>query len=50
MNWTCKKFEELTLHELYALLQLRNVVFVVEQNCVYPDLDDQDQRAYHFMG
>jgi len=50
MNWICKKFDELTLHELYAILQLRNIVFIIEQNCVYPDMDDKDQLSFHFMG
>ena len=50
MNWFCKKFDDLTPHELYAILQLRNIVFAVEQNCVYPDMDDKDQYCYHLMG
>jgi ElaA protein len=50
INWVLKKFDELSTHELYAILQLRNEVFAVEQNCVYPDMDDKDQAAYHFMG
>jgi len=50
MNWICKNFDELTPHELYAILQLRSIVFVVEQNCVYPDMDDKDQHSFHFMG
>jgi ElaA protein len=50
MNWTIKKFDELTVHELYAILQLRNEVFAVEQNCVYHDMDDKDQLAHHLMG
>jgi len=49
MNWLLKKFDELTIHELYAILQLRNEVFVVEQNCVYPDLDEKDQSSWHLM-
>jgi len=49
MNWTIKKFDELTLHELYAILQLRNEVFIIEQNCIYPDLDDKDQAAWHLL-
>lgn len=50
MNWVLKKFDEFTLQELYAVLQLRNEVFVVEQNCVYQDTDGKDQQAYHLMG
>jgi len=50
MNWICKKFDELTPHELYAILQLRNEVFVVEQNCVFQDADNKDQECFHLMG
>jgi ElaA protein len=50
MNWILKKFEELTPFELYAILQLRNAIFVVEQNCVYQDLDNKDLKSYHLMG
>ncbi len=50
INWSCKAFDSLTPFELYSILQLRNEVFVVEQNCVYQDCDDKDQRSYHFMG
>lgn len=42
-----KLFEELTTDELYELLRIRSDVFVVEQNCVYQDLDGDDQRAVH---
>ncbi|MBI1780187.1 MAG: GNAT family N-acetyltransferase [Sphingobacteriales bacterium] len=49
-NWVLKKFDELTPHELYAILQLRNEVFVVEQNCVFQDADDKDQHCWHYMG
>lgn len=50
INWVCKKFDELAPHELYAILQLRNEVFVVEQNCVFQDADNKDQASFHFMG
>jgi len=49
MTWSCKKFEDLTPHELYAIMQLRNLVFVVEQNCVFQDADDKDIYCYHLM-
>ena len=49
-SWICKKFNELTLLELYAILQLRNEVFVVEQNCPYNDCDNKDLKAWHLMG
>ncbi len=45
-----KKFSELTLNELYEILQLRSEVFVVEQNCVYQDIDFKDQKALHVIG
>ena len=50
IEWRLKKFEELTPYELYAILRLRNEVFVVEQNCVFQDADNYDQNAYHLMG
>ena len=45
-----KTFKELTIDELYAVLQLRSEIFVVEQNCVYQDLDYKDQNALHVLG
>ena len=42
-----KRFEELTTLELYEILKVRAEVFVVEQNCVYQDLDEKDKQAYH---
>ena len=50
MTWDLKPFNDLTPAELYAILQLRNEVFAVEQNCVYRDCDNKDQDAWHFMG
>lgn len=50
MNITVKKFEELSIAELYGILQLRAEVFVVEQDCAYQDLDDKDQKALHIIG
>lgn len=47
METVVKKFNELTLDELYEILRIRAEVFVVEQNCAYQDLDDIDQEAYH---
>lgn len=43
-------FEELSLQELYKVLQLRSEVFVVEQDCVYQDIDGKDQKALHVLG
>lgn len=45
-----KTFSELTTNELYNLLQLRSEVFVVEQDCVYQDLDGNDEKALHVIG
>jgi ElaA protein len=45
-----KTFKQLTTDELYALLQLRSEVFVVEQDCVYQDIDYKDQKALHVLG
>lgn len=45
-----KTFKELTTQELYDLLQLRSEVFVVEQDCVYQDIDGKDQKALHVIG
>ncbi|MCF6169018.1 GNAT family N-acetyltransferase [Lutibacter sp.] len=45
-----KSFSELTTKELYKILQLRSEVFVVEQNCVYQDIDAKDQKALHVIG
>lgn len=45
-----KRFNELSLPELYQLLQLRSEVFVVEQDCVYQDLDGKDEKALHLLG
>lgn len=50
INWQLKKFTDLTAHELYAIMHLRNTVFVVEQNCVYQDADNKDQGSSHLMG
>ena len=45
-----KTFSELTTEELYQILRLRSEVFVVEQNCVYQDIDQKDQKAIHIFG
>ncbi len=50
INWKIKPFNELSLHELYSLLKLRSIVFVVEQNCVYQDIDGKDEKALHLLG
>lgn len=50
LNIITKSFNELTVQELYNILKLRSEIFVVEQNCVYLDMDDKDQKALHVLG
>lgn len=50
MQVLVKNFEELSTAELYQILRLRSEVFVVEQDCVYQDLDNKDQKALHVVG
>lgn len=45
-----KTYNELTKDELYNVLQLRSEIFVVEQDCVYQDIDFKDQKALHVLG
>lgn len=42
-----KTFDQLDIYELHEIFKLRSDVFVVEQNCVYPDIDDYDLKALH---
>ena len=50
MNFICAPFDALSIHQLYAVMALRQEVFVVEQNCPYLDADGKDLRAHHLMG
>ena len=50
MEIRIKKFESLNTQELHDLLQLRSEVFVVEQDCVYQDIDGKDVKALHILG
>ena len=50
LEWKIRRFEALTTIELYDLLHLRSEVFVVEQNCVYQDIDGKDEKALHVLG
>ena len=45
-----KTFNQLDVNELYAILQLRTEIFVVEQDCVFQDMDYKDQKALHVLG
>ncbi|MBK8353420.1 MAG: GNAT family N-acetyltransferase [Saprospirales bacterium] len=44
-----KYFDDLTIPELYDILQLREEVFQIEQNCIYKDIDDKDKKCFHLM-
>ena len=50
MQWILKKFHDLTVDEFHDILQLRISVFIIEQNCPYPELDDKDKIAFHLFG
>ena len=50
LDISAKTFQQLSLNELYYILQLRSEVFVVEQDCVYQDVDGKDQKALHIIG
>ena len=50
IEWVKKKWSEVSSEELYSILRLRSEVFVVEQNCVYQDIDNKDQTAIHLLG
>jgi ElaA protein len=50
LEWKIKAFDALSVYELYDILQLRSAIFVVEQNCVYLDLDGKDKIALHLFG
>ncbi|MGN6213871.1 GNAT family N-acetyltransferase [Parafilimonas sp.] len=50
ITWYCKAFNELSPLEMYKILQLRSEVFVVEQNCVFLDMDNKDEGCLHLMG
>ena len=50
LDITIKTYNQLSLDDLYYILQLRSEVFVVEQDCVYQDVDGKDQKALHVIG
>lgn len=49
MEFTVKYFDELTLDELYEILKARSQIFVVEQKCMYQDIDGTDRRSLHIF-
>jgi len=50
INWSWKQFSALSTAQLFDILELRQRVFVVEQECAYPDIDELDKRAWHLSG
>lgn len=50
LNWRCLPFDALHARTLYALLQLRTEVFVMEQDCVFQDMDGADAQCFHLLG
>lgn len=50
LNWLVKSFADLSAKEMYQVLKLRQDVFMIEQNCLYADIDDKDEYAFHVLG
>lgn len=50
LQYKCKYFSDLSVQELYQIMELRQIVFIVEQNCAYLDADRKDIHAHHLMG
>ena len=50
IKWIIRKWSEFSIIELYSVLRLRSEVFVVEQDCVYQDIDNKDKKAIHLLG
>jgi ElaA protein len=50
LNWTCVPFKALSIDQLYDVLALRSEVFVVEQHCVFLDIDGLDRQTWHLLG
>lgn len=50
IDWQLKDYNALTVDELYTVMQLRQAIFVVEQNCAYLDADGKDVDSMHLMG
>ena len=49
-SWQFYRFRDLTVDDLYAIVRLREGVFIIEQNCPYPDADGRDPLAWHLLG
>lgn len=50
IDWRCEEFERLAAPALYEILRLRQDVFILEQDCMYPDIDGHDSQALHLSG
>lgn len=50
ISWLWKSFATLSTLELYAILKARQQVFIIEQQCIYADLDGADQHSWHLLG
>jgi ElaA protein len=50
ITWRCAPFEQLTPREIHDLLQARSAAFVVEQSCVFLDIDGVDPECWHIVG
>lgn len=50
INWRLQKFEQLSAKDLFDVFKLRQQVFILEQQCLYPDIDDKDLIAQHLLG
>lgn len=50
VDWKVARFEELSPHELHEVYRLRVAVFIVEQNCVFQDVDGVDPQCWHLLG
>ncbi len=50
ITWKFKAFNKLTIDELYAMMVIRQEVFILEQDCPYMDADGKDQKSHHLLG
>ena len=49
-SWQWSSFEDLSRDDLYAVIERRQEVFIIEQQCIYPDIDGVDRMAFHLLG
>jgi len=50
ITWSVLQFNDLSVKQLFDVLQLRNQIFIVEQNCPYLDIDEKDPKSFHVLG